>query len=256
MDIMALVSAVLALAGAALAAALGYWAQRRLRALDQHNYMAAYGASLAWAAYDLQNRLYNILYGIAVDQAPVPRNGFMTNFLTRGSEDNRRYARLSTAFVLAEYLGWVEILRRDVQFLNLGSSLTNRRIMGQIAEISSALNQSSSSDPEPLRLFRAQQRALGELMIHPEGEPGRQRCMGYAEFCVKLDTNDDFRSWFRELLTGIDSLAEHPDPAVQRMEKMQVGLISLIDLLDPKNEQFPKSREFFDRSRVMRSLSN
>lgn len=252
MDVLTLASAVVALASAALAAVLGYWAQRRLRTIDQRSLMAAYGASLAWAAYDLQSRLFNILHGVVVDETPGRGHGFLTGFMVAGAEGDKEYARRSTVFVLAEYLGWVEILRRDVQFLDLGRSRTNRRVMGRISEIGSVLNRTSSGSHLPLRIFRAQQRAIGELMVHPEGEPGRRRCLGYAEFCARLDADGDFRSWFRQLLADIDSLAENPGPALPRLENLQHRLIALIDLLDPKSEQFPQLRDPFDRDRSMR----
>ncbi|MDT0347734.1 hypothetical protein [Streptomyces litchfieldiae] len=245
MDVLALVTAVVALAGAAVTAVLGYWAQRRLRTLDQRNLMEAYGAALAWAAYDLQSRLFNILRGHAIEQTPGKGHGFLTGFLTEGTAEDGEYARRSTVFLLAEYLGWVEILRRDVQFLDLGRSRTNQQVMGKISEIGSILNRTPSGGPEPLRVFRTQQRAIGELMVHPEGEPGRRRCLGYAEFCAKLDTDDNFRRWFRQLLADIDSLAEHPGPSLPRLEEIQHRLIGLIDLLDPKSEQFPQSRRPF-----------
>jgi hypothetical protein len=38
-------------------------------------------------------------------------------------------ARNNTMFVVAEYLGWVEILRRGIQFLDLGSEADNRAVV-------------------------------------------------------------------------------------------------------------------------------
>ncbi|MFP3989222.1 hypothetical protein U9R90_17330 [Streptomyces sp. E11-3] len=257
MDALTLGSAVVALASASVAAVLGYWQQRRLRAMEQRNLMDAYGASLAWAAFDLQSRLFNILDGHVIDQLPrLPEHGkgFLTAFLTEGTADERAYARRSTVFVLAEYLGWVEILRRDVQFLDIGRSRTNREVMVKISEIGSALNR-TSKDGNELRLFRAQQRAIGELMVHPEGEPGRRRCLGYTEFSAKLDTDDGFSRWFEPLLADIDRLASDADsagPALARLEVVQRRLIDLIDLLDPKAERFPQFRYAFDRERQMR----
>jgi hypothetical protein len=146
----------------------------------------------------------------------------------------------------------VEILRRDVQFLDLGRSHTNQDVMVKISEVGSALNR-TSSDSNELRLFRAQQRAIGELMVHPEGEPGQRRCLGYAEFSAKLDTDDGFRCWFQQLLADIDRLAEDTGPAVLRLQGIQQQLIALIELLDPKSERFPHFRQAFDRDRHMRS---
>lgn len=92
---------------------------------------------------------------------------------------------------LPRYLGWVEILRRGIQFLDLGRSRVNTRVMRQISRIGSSLARIDPVSNE-LRLFRVQQRAIGGLMVHPDGEPGRRRCLGYAEFCVKLEHDNDF----------------------------------------------------------------
>ncbi|WP_156727791.1 hypothetical protein [Streptomyces apocyni] len=259
MDAVTLVSAVVAVASASVAAVLGYWQQRRLRTMEQRNLMDAYGASLAWAAFDLQSRLFNVLDGFVIDQLPGQGRGFLTACLVQGTAEEREYAQRSTVFVLAEYLGWVEILRRDVQFLDLGRSRTNRAVMVKISEIGSALNHTSVDgagdsleDGNELRLFRAHQRAIGELMIHPEGEPGRRRCLGYTEFSAKLDTDDAFRRWFQPLLTDVDRLAASTGPEHVRLEGVQRRLIALIDLLDPKAERFPQFRYAFDRERQTR----
>ena len=244
MDALTLVSAVVALAGAGVAAMLGYWAQRRLRALEQRNLMDAYGASLAWAVFDLQSRLFNVLRGHVLDRDPDRGSGFLTSFLTRGSPGDGEFVRRSTVFVLAEYLGWVEIMRRDVQFLDLGRSRTNRAVMVGISDIGAALNK-ISSDSNELRLFRAQQRAVGELMIHPGGEPGRRRCLGYAEFCARLDADDAFRAWFQPLLDDVDRLAADVGPALPRLRDVQNKLVTLLDLLDPRADRFPQFRAVF-----------
>jgi hypothetical protein len=239
-----LASAVVAVCGAAVAALFGYWQQRRLRSWEQHTYMDRYGASLAWAAFDLQTRLYNILHGHVVDVDPSRGSGFLTSFLTRGTDREADFVRRSTAFVLAEYLGWVEILRRDIQFLDLGRSRVNSQIMLQISRISASLSRIDTVSNE-LRLFRAQQRAIGELMIHPDGEPGRRRCLGYAGFCAKLDNDSGFAEWFAAVLEDVDRLAADTAPAVARLQDVQAQLIALIDLLDPKHARFPQFRLAF-----------
>lgn len=245
LDSLSLVSAIVAVCGAGVAGLLGYWQQRRLRASEQHDHMDRYGASLTWAAFDLQSRLYNILRGHAFDRSPGDGTGFLTSFLTHGTEREAEFVRRSTVFVLAEYLGWVEILRRDIQFLDLGKSRVNTEIMLQISRISGVLNKTDAVSNE-LRLFRAHQRAIGELMIRPEGEPGRQRCLGYAEFCTRLEHDAEFADWFDTLLRDINRIAADTAPAVPRLQALQTQLIALIDLLDPKKARFPQFRLAFD----------
>ncbi|MEW2547916.1 hypothetical protein AB0910_19445 [Streptomyces sp. NPDC047002] len=249
MDVVSWVSAGVALAGAAVTAVLGYWQQQRLRTMEQRSLMDAYGASLAWAAYDLQTRVFNILRGYAVDRAPGGHAGYLTAFLLGGTPQEAEYARRSTVFVLAEYLGWVEILRRDVQFLDLGSSATNRSVMAQISTVGHALSRIGPHGNE-LRLFRAEQRAVGELMVHPDGEPPRRRCLGFAEFCARLDRDEEFRGWFGRLLDDVDALAADTGPAVARLTEVQYQLVALLDLLDPRAERFPQFREVFDPRRA------
>ncbi|MCX4834239.1 hypothetical protein OG785_04630 [Streptomyces sp. NBC_00006] len=243
MDVLTLVSAFVALVGAATTAVLGYWTQRRLRLVEQRNLMDSYGASLAWAAYDLQSRLYNILRGHETDRSQGPHHGFVSSFHVQGTPKQREFVRRSTVFVLAEYLGWVEILRQDIQFLDLGQSRANRNAVEIISSISTALNRTVSAGDDILRLWRAEQRAIGELMVHSHGEPGRRKCLGYAEFCEKLEGDDVFRRWFTPLLEDIDRLAEDTAQAAPRLAELQQKLINLIDVLDPKAERFPQFRQ-------------
>ncbi|MGW2938133.1 hypothetical protein ACWDA7_41485 [Streptomyces sp. NPDC001156] len=251
MDALTVVSALVALVGAATTAGLGYWAQRRLRLVERQNLMDSYGASLAWAAYDLQARLYNVLYGHEVDLSSGPSRGFLTSFHLQGTLEEREYVRRSTVFVLAEYLGWVEILRPDIQFLDLGQSRASQRAVTVISTIGAVLNRTSAAS-NVLRLWRAEQRAVGELMVHPEGQPGQRRCLGYAEFCEKLDGDEAFRRWFAPLLADVDRLAQDTAPAVPRLAELQQKLIALIDVLDPKAERFPQFREVAGAARSVR----
>ncbi|MGW1129524.1 hypothetical protein [Streptomyces sp. NPDC002526] len=241
MEWLSLASAAVAVCGAAAAALFSYWQQRRLRSREQRDYMERYGASLAWAAFDLQSRLFNILHGHDIDQDPARGDGFLTSFLTRGTPREADFVRRSTVFVLAEYLGWVEILRRDIQFLDLGRSRVNAQVMKQISRIGSSLARIDTVSNE-LRLFGAQQRAIGELMVHPDGEPGRRRCLGYAEFCSKLEHDQEFAAWFSDPLADVDGIAADTAQAVGRLKDLQVQLIALIDLLDPRRERFPQFR--------------
>ncbi|WP_030903969.1 hypothetical protein [Streptomyces sp. NRRL F-5126] len=251
MDVVSWVSAGVALASATATAVLGYWQQQRLRTMEQRDVMDSYGASLAWAAFDFQGRLFNILHGYAIDSASNGRAaGYLTSFLVLGSEREAEYARRSTVFVLAEYLGWVEMLRRDVQFLDLGSSSTNRSVMAQISNVGHALSR-VTPDSNELRLFRAEQRAIGELMVHQDGEPKHRRCLGFAEFCARLDGDEAFRGWFERLLADVDALAADTGPAVGRLLEVQRQLVTLLDLLDPRSERFPHFRAVFDPERLV-----
>lgn len=239
------ISAVIAVLGAITTAALGYRAQTRLKSREHMDYMGKYRDALLWAAFDLQSRLYNILHGYEVNHHPGQKRGFLQAFLLEGTERQANYVKTSTAFLFAEYLGWVEIFRRDLQFLDLGDNQTNRQTMLLLAKISGTLSAASTSDSECFRIFRADQRALGELMIAADSKPGERRCLGYATFCSMLDSAGAFLDWAEELLGYVDHAAREPDMARDRLTRLQHQLIDLIDLLDPAGQRFPSE----DRSR-------
>jgi hypothetical protein len=75
---------------------------------------ARYRDPLLGAIFDLQSRLYNI---VAKD--------FLVRYMAQ-SEGLREYAIDNTLHVIAEYLTWVDIIRREIQFLDLGEEAANR----------------------------------------------------------------------------------------------------------------------------------
>lgn len=159
-------------------------------------------------------------------------------FSWRAPSGRQNYVKRSTAFLFAEYLGWVEIFRRDLQFLDLGDSQTNRQIMFLLHKISGTLNAANTSDAECFRIFRADQRALGELMIEADSKPGERRCLGYAAFCSVLAAGGASGEWGRELLDHVELAAHEPDMARDRLTRLQHQLIDLVDLLDPRGQRF------------------
>jgi hypothetical protein len=178
-----------------------------------------------WAAFDLQSRIYNIV-----------SQRFLTVYLVHGSDEQRAYAQRNTLFLFAQYLAWVEIVRRSVHFLDLGDKQENRQVVNNFSRIGNIL--SSDGFPGPLFcIFRGDQRAMGEIMID-NSAGGDLACIGYAEFCVKMDADPGFAQWFARLATHIDQLAAvdqwHP-----RLVALQNNLVELINLLDPESIRFP-----------------
>jgi len=231
------ISAAIAVLGAVVTAILGYRFQSQMKSHERMDYMSRYRDALLWASFDLQSRIYNILEGYEVDRHPGLM-GFTSAFLVAGTEQQALYVKRSTAFLFAEYLGWVEIFRRDIQFLDLGNSKTNQQIMFALTKISRTIGAASLTDTECFRIFRADQRALGELMIEPDSKPGERRCIGYATFCSKL-TDEGFAEWGQELLYHVELAALQPALARDRLTKLQHQLIDLVDLLDTEQRRFP-----------------
>jgi hypothetical protein len=86
------------------------------------------------------------------------------------------------------------------------------------------------------RIFRGEQRAIGEIMAVTltEGEdPGRRACIGYAAFVARQKHDPEFRDWFEKLRNDIQLLIEEPGKHHQRLALLQHALVDLINFLDP-----------------------
>jgi hypothetical protein len=154
--------------------------------------LSRYREPLLAAAQDLHSRLYTMV-----------EHDVLKEQLHCGDPELEHYARDYTIYVLAEYLCWAEIIRRDMRFLDLGSDEGNREFV-RLLEINQ-LALSNEEFPRSLRLFRGQQRAIGELMMIPTGTPAsaQYEALGYVQFCARLDEDSGFAKWFARLRDGL-----------------------------------------------------
>src|SRR5215218_3638040 len=119
--IAAVVSAIVAVRQSRVEADVQAGLLRLERDLDAEEVLKRYREPLAAAAFDLQSRLYNIL-----------RKEFLERFGTGPLADE---AMWTTLFRMAQYFGWTEILRRDIQFLSFPEDDETRRVAHLQAEI-------------------------------------------------------------------------------------------------------------------------
>lgn len=238
--VVAVVSAVVSTRSARDIARMQLEQELQRRKLDQdqlvEEVMGRYREPLLRAAFDLQSRLYNLL-----------RQRLLERFHQDGTGEEREYVEVSTMFVYGEYLGWAEILRRGVQFLDLGDAGTNRQLAERLDAVNNVLLSSwGELRSRDFRIFRGQQRALGELMIRGAAiEPGSAdggralECIGYAAFAAKLEEDERFARWFDPLRESTRRLAAGDGAGHVRLRELQHSLIDLIDLLDPEHVRFP-----------------
>lgn len=145
--------------------------------------MRRYRDPLLRSAFDLQSRLWNIM-----------SQGFLDVYYLNGSKSQRTYAIENTLYVIGEFLAWVEIVRREIQFVDLGAEAKSRQLIDRIDEIRSTF---SRDDLNPvLKVFRGEQRAIGEIMStslpSPQFASGpRSESIGYATF-VERRRDPDF----------------------------------------------------------------
>jgi hypothetical protein len=207
--------------------------RRRAQVARSELLIARYSEPLARAAFDLQSRLYNIL-----------RMNFLQAFYTR-----KLYAETSTLWLIGQYLAWVEILRREVQVLDVGDSRQTADLQRRLFAVTDAF--ASDAGDERFMIFRQDQRAIGEIMVvsREVGDIKRSDCMGYAQFTEAL-SKEDFSRWFERLRRDLDSLATEAkhigwQQSIQspRLILLQRALINLIDLLDRERIRFPSLNE-------------
>ena len=207
--------------------------QRRARSKQEQaaEVRARYRDPLLGVVFDLQSRLYNIV-----------AKRFLRRYLTADDPQARSYAIESTLYVLAEYLGWVEILRREVQFLDLGDEAANRGWINAFERVRDTL---ARDDLDPvLRIFRGEQRAIGEVMtlaVADSGAVRRLESMGYATFVTRLG-QAEFSRWFEQLTRDVELLGQDPDAHAERPILLQNALVDVLDVLDPGYSRFAAER--------------
>jgi len=234
--IIALISAAVAIASAILS----IWGQMKsarlaveledLRAaenrrLEREKSVARYREPLGRAAYDLQSRLYNII-----------QQKFIKVYLDNGSERERTYAINNTVFLAAQYFAWTEIIRRDIQFLDLGADDKTCEL-ARLQDIIYSLWQTDGYGPL-FRVFAGEQRALGERMICDSARGPDS--MGYAAFLEQTRHIPDLL--LNALKTDVQDLSSRLPEARVRLIAIQNALIDLLDFLDPNFIRFPKER--------------
>jgi hypothetical protein len=183
--------------------------------------LSKYREPLINATYELQSRIFNIL-----------RLKFLDKFYLRGNEREKQYAVENTIYVIAQYLGWIEIIRREIQFLDLGELETTKKLSALENHICELFLDTRLGTV--LRIFRGNQRAIGEIM------ESNSQCLGYAEFVQNKDAA--FQYWFEPLREDIELLAKELDKHNTRLIELQHALIDIIDFLDPDYIRYPQQR--------------
>jgi hypothetical protein len=189
------------------------------RGLRAEDVLARYREPLAAAAFDLQSRCFNIL-----------RLGFLERFGT--GHERSGTAQRTTLFRFAQYFGWTEILRRDIQFLSFPEADDTRRVAQLQSSIARRL--ATSDHEESLMIWTDEQRAIGERMIVQEHDT--VICMGYARFC------DEYDDRFAPLCTRLLDDLLNPSSA-QRLHDVQHRLCELVEALDARRMRYTEDLE-------------
>ncbi len=215
----------------------------RLEAADQ--VAVKFREPLLQAAFNLQTRIYNIL-----------ELDFFDRFLGEcNSPEEREYAMKHTLYVIAQYFCWVEVLRRDSQFIDPRNDERNRSVAWALEGVRETFCDSITMSDPTFRLFRGQQRALGEVMLVPVPDPPpgvpRWECLGYAAFVEGLD-DSRMAKWFSQLREDIDTVSRDLVRHDTRLRLVQRELMNLIDVMDPDARRVPLNMRNRVAARIIR----
>ncbi len=235
---MTLVPSIISAIVAIIAAIIAIWGQSRVRRLEAslalqkaeadrraetERTAQRFSQPLGRAAYDLQSRIFNIT-----------KSSFLNAYLENGEERTHSYAIKNTLFLIAQYFAWTELVRREIQFIDLGVDDKTRQLSALQDSIYS-IWQTDKHGPL-LRIFAGEQRAIGERIIR-EGPRGPE-CMGYASFLDFFDSCKD--PLLHAVETDVAALGANLAQALPRIVALQHALIDLLDFLDPSFVRFPK----------------
>jgi hypothetical protein len=187
--------------------------------------ISSFSEPLTRSAHDLQSRLYNIL-----------KQGLVEVYLVKGNDREKTYVTNHTIFLIGQYFCWTELVRREIQFIDLGEHNKTRDLLRLQDDIYSLWG--TDRYPRLLRLFAGEQRAIGEALIQ-NGARGPE-CMGYGTFLKTFSKGVNLL--IDELRADVMSLEDGLCQANERLTNLQHSLIDLLKMLDPEYLRFPESR--------------
>lgn len=146
---------------------------------------------------------------------------------------------LSTVYRLCAFLGWLELYRQDVTFLDTGRQNENRRFEEALARLRGDLADGQLNKAHDWLewrdrlIFREEQRAIGEAMI-ASGTTSRV-VIGYGTFCTLYTraASDESLWSLRVACNFFLNLEDTKDFRRKRLEMMRLDLRTMIDVLRP-----------------------
>lgn len=193
--------------------------EQRLREISK------YSEPLTRSAYDLQSRFFNIL-----------RQNLVEVYLRNGSDREKTYVKENTTFLMAQYMCWTEIVRREVSLTDLSDNEKTRNLIKVQDDIYGIWG--SDRYPPLLRVFAGEQRAIGEALML-EGPRGPE-CMGYNKFLNSFGAGAN--PLIDALRDDVEKLETNSKNATDRMTKIQNALIDLLLVVDPQYLRFAAER--------------
>jgi hypothetical protein len=215
----AVIIALIALAGSLVSTIVTVFGAPVIQASrDAKKVLDNYRDPLIAASFELQARLYNIL-----------RLRFVEKYITAAGVSKRDSALESTLYVFAQFFGWREIIRREVQYLRFSRNQQTREV-GQLLRDIEETFLSDGYGPQ-FMIWRVEQRGIGERMV--ESMDSQMKCLGYASFIKQRSTMEE---WLAPLEHDLENLQ---DGGRKRLTELQHMLVKLVRQLDDKQKRYP-----------------
>jgi hypothetical protein len=183
-----------------------------------------YRGPLLSAASDLGARIDNIRHRgfLAYAQDGVrPRRSLRP----RVSQSRGIEAKLTTLFRFAQYFGWREVLRTEVQLLRFEREADTQLVATVINDIDWAFA-TDSLDQRRAMLWSEEQRGIGELMI-TDRKDGASATRGYATFVREHE--ERFKPWMDEVAGDLLSPAARESDRLRLLQWALLGLVTQLD---------------------------
>ena len=151
----------------------------------------------------------------------------------------QKYKFMSTIYRVCSLLGWFELFRRDLVFLDSGKEEHTKKLEECIENIRSDFADGQLNKAEDwiewkdYLIFREELRAVGEVMLSFENE--QATVMGYAEFCDRFESNEDirFQRWVRTVSSFFLGLEDSgKDFRKIRLSRIAVHIVDLIEVIN------------------------
>ncbi|SDK86948.1 hypothetical protein SAMN04488074_107338 [Lentzea albidocapillata subsp. violacea] len=221
-NVVPVLAAAVSVTGAVVTVLLGAILERRRsrtqRRVRLRHVASRYSVPLLQAAHSLRARLGNTV----AEQISEFREG---------PDRFGDYARYESLYRLARYLCIVQIMWREVDFLDFGRRRHNRELIKRLVAVGGALSDRTTGR---LLVLGGEQRALGDLMIDPDGPP---RCLTYPQFRDRM-RDERFAAWFQPLLDDIDAVVGG-EPVPARHAHVVKALGELTEFLDRRRIGMP-----------------
>jgi len=223
-----------------LARSLETWKQHRTLAEIHRKYRDP----IVLSAIDLAKRLSEICKEYPTDYL---KQTFLTNPPPAPSHSTARdayfcrYKFLSTVYRLSAFLGWVELYRQELVFMDTESSKTTGLLEPKLEAIRQDIADGHLNDAndwlkwEDALLFREEQRAIGEAMIG--GTPAGKAVIGYGAFLVGAETSQHpIHRWVPIVANFFADPKDQGDFRRKRYERLLVHLVDLVDAIDSRRK--------------------